>query len=164
MAKVPDPVGSLDPRAQALYDHLIAKRGRIDGMYRSLLNHPEFAQRIGELGSYLRFGDSVLPDEVRELAILRTARRLGAAYEWVKHVVRGGQALARHASVPDENAREGQRRSPDDGHRPEHKAATRLRRGRAEEVGASSGTAATGQTITRPCSPHVQGSSPKRSG
>jgi 4-carboxymuconolactone decarboxylase len=86
MAKVPDPVGSLDPRAQALYDHLIAKRGRIDGMYRSLLNHPEFAQRIGELGSYLRFGDSVLPDEVRELAILRTARRLGAAYEWVKHV------------------------------------------------------------------------------
>jgi 4-carboxymuconolactone decarboxylase len=86
MAKVPDPVGSLDPQAQALYDHLVAKRGRIDGMYRSLLNHPELAQRIGELGSYLRFGDSVLPDEVRELAILRTARRLGAAYEWVKHV------------------------------------------------------------------------------
>jgi hypothetical protein len=79
MAKVSDPVGSLDPQAQALYDHLVAKRGRIDGMYRSLLNHPELAQRIGELGSYLRFGDSVLPDEVRELAILRTARRLGAA-------------------------------------------------------------------------------------
>ena len=86
MAKVPDPVGSLDPQAQALYDHLVAERGRVDGMYRSLLNHPELAQHIGELGSYLRFGDSVLPDEVRELAILRTARRLGAAYEWVKHV------------------------------------------------------------------------------
>jgi 4-carboxymuconolactone decarboxylase len=56
MAKVPDPVGSLDPRAQALYDHLIAKRGRIDGMYRSLLNHPEFAQRIGELGSWRSSG------------------------------------------------------------------------------------------------------------
>jgi 4-carboxymuconolactone decarboxylase len=86
MAKVPDPVGSLDPQAQALYDHLVAERGRVDGMYRSLLNYPELAQHIGELGSYLRFGDSVLPDEVRELAILRTARRLGAAYEWVKHV------------------------------------------------------------------------------
>jgi 4-carboxymuconolactone decarboxylase len=86
MAKVPDPVGSLDPQAQALYDHLIAKRGRIDGMYRSLLNHPDLAERISELGSYLRFGDSVLPDEIRELAILRTARSLGAAYEWVKHV------------------------------------------------------------------------------
>lgn len=86
MAKVPDPVGSLDSQAQALYDHLVAERGRVDGMYRSLLNHPELAQRIGELGSYLRFGDSVLPDEVRELVILRTARSLGAAYEWVKHV------------------------------------------------------------------------------
>lgn len=84
--KVPDPVGSLDPQAQALYDHLVAKRGRVDGMYRSLLNHPELAQHIGELGSYLRFGDSVLPDEVRELVILRTARRFGVAYEWVKHV------------------------------------------------------------------------------
>ena len=86
MAKVPDPVGSLDPQAQVLYDHLAAERGRVDGMYRSLLNHPELAQHIGELGSYLRFGDSVLPDEVRELVILRTARRLGAVYEWVKHL------------------------------------------------------------------------------
>jgi 4-carboxymuconolactone decarboxylase len=86
MAKVPDPVSSLDPQAQALYDHLVAERGRIDGMYRSLLNHRELAQRIGELGSYLRFGDSVLPDEVRELAILQMARRLGVAYEWIKHV------------------------------------------------------------------------------
>ena len=86
MAKVPDPIDSLDPQARALYDHLVAERGRVDGMYRSLLNHPELAQHIGELGSYLRFGDSILPAEVRELAILRTARRLGAAYEWVKHV------------------------------------------------------------------------------
>jgi 4-carboxymuconolactone decarboxylase len=96
MAKVPDPVGSLDPQAQALYDHLVAERGRIDGMYRSLLNHPELTRRISELGSYLRFGDSVLPDEVRELAILWTARRLGAAYEWVKHV-----PPARQAGIPE---------------------------------------------------------------
>jgi 4-carboxymuconolactone decarboxylase len=52
--------------------------------------------RISELGSYLRFGDSVLPDEVRELAILWTARRLGAAYEWVKHV-----PPARQAGIPE---------------------------------------------------------------
>jgi 4-carboxymuconolactone decarboxylase len=53
MAKVPDPVGHLDP--QALYDRLVTERGRIDGMYRSLLNHPEQLRRIGDLGSYLRF-------------------------------------------------------------------------------------------------------------
>ena len=47
MAKVPDPVGFLDPLAQALYDHLVAERGRIDGMYRNSLNHPKLLQRIG---------------------------------------------------------------------------------------------------------------------
>jgi 4-carboxymuconolactone decarboxylase len=94
-AKVPGPVGHLDPQAQVLYDRLVAERGRIDGMYRSLLNHPELLRRVGDLGSYLRFGDSVLPGEVRELAILRTARRLGVAYEWVKHV-----PPARRAGIP----------------------------------------------------------------
>jgi hypothetical protein len=102
MAKVPDPVDSLDPQARALYDHLVAERARVDGMYRSLLNHPELAQHIGELGSYLRFGDSILADEVRELAILRTARRLGAAYEWVKHMppARGRHLRGRDRAAP----------------------------------------------------------------
>lgn len=99
MAKVPDPVGHLDPQAQALYDRLVAERGRIDGMYRSLLNHPELLRRVGDLGSYLRFGDSVLPGEVRELAILQTARRLGVAYEWVKHVPPARRAGIPHAVI-----------------------------------------------------------------
>jgi hypothetical protein len=58
--------------------------------------------------------------------------------------VRRRQALARHAPVPHEDAAQGQRRSPDDGHRTEHKAATRLRREGAEEVGTSGGTATGG--------------------
>lgn len=85
MARLPDPVGHLGPKAQRLYDELAAKRGRIDGMYRSLLNHPDLLEHVAQLGTYFRFGDSTLPGELRELAILRFARLAGVGYEWCKH-------------------------------------------------------------------------------
>jgi 4-carboxymuconolactone decarboxylase len=96
MARLPDPTGALSADAQALYDELAAKRGRIDGMYRSLLNHPELTRRVSDLGSFLRFGAGNLPPEVRELVILWLARQVDAAYEWVKHV-----PPARAAGLPD---------------------------------------------------------------
>lgn len=87
MVHLPDPVETgLSPEQRRLYDQLAAKRGRIDGMYRSLLHHPDLLERVAALGTFFRFGGSVLPDQARELAILATARRLGAAYEWVKHI------------------------------------------------------------------------------
>lgn len=86
MARLPDPTAALAPETQALYEQLLARRGRIDGMYRSLLNHPELARHVSDLGTFLRFGAGVLPPAVRELTILWLARQLGAAYEWAKHV------------------------------------------------------------------------------
>lgn len=94
MAKLPDPTDSLNPQGQELYQQLIAKRGRIDGMYRSLLNHPELTRQVSDLGTFLRFGSEALPEALRELLILWVARELGAAYEWVKH-----EPLARKAGV-----------------------------------------------------------------
>lgn len=94
MAKLPDPTPSLDPQGQELYQQLVAKRGRIDGMYRSLLNHPELTRHVSDLGTFLRFGSGALPDALRELLILWVARELGAAYEWVKH-----EPVARQAGV-----------------------------------------------------------------
>lgn len=95
MAKLPDPTSSLSPQAQKLYQRLMANRGRIDGMYRSLLNHPALTQPVSELGTFLRFGSGVLPGALRELLILWVARQLGAAYEWVKHAL-----VARTVGVP----------------------------------------------------------------
>ena len=95
MAKLPDPTSSLSPQGRELYIRLVAKRGRIDGMYRSLLNHPALTQHVSDLGSYLRFGSGALSDGLREMTILWLARRLGAAYEWVKH-----EPVAREAGVP----------------------------------------------------------------
>jgi 4-carboxymuconolactone decarboxylase len=94
MAKLPDPTPSLSPQGQELYQQLLAKRGRIDGMYRSLLNHPELTRHVSDLGTFLRFGSGALPDALRELLILWVARELGAAYEWVKH-----EPVARKAGV-----------------------------------------------------------------
>jgi 4-carboxymuconolactone decarboxylase len=85
MARLPDPTSSLDPQAKKLYDAMAAKRGRIDGMYGAMFNHPALVEHVADLGSYLRFG-ATLPGEIRELAILIAARRLGVPYEWVKHV------------------------------------------------------------------------------
>ena len=42
------------------------------------------AEKVGDLGEYLRFGGT-LPGDIRELAILITARSVNQAYEWVAH-------------------------------------------------------------------------------
>jgi len=75
----------LTGKTKELYEKLISKRGRIDGMYRTMLHHPDLLEKVSALGTFFRFGDSVLPDEVRELVILHLAEKLQASYEWVKH-------------------------------------------------------------------------------
>ncbi len=55
------------------------------------MHHPALAERVGDLGEYLRF-DSRVPGDVRELAILITARSVSQAYEWVAHAPIGRKA------------------------------------------------------------------------
>lgn len=108
MANLPMPDrDALAPAAREIYDRLVAKRGHIDGMYRVLLNHPALAGHVADLGTYFRFGSTVLPAAVRELVILWSARQCRAAYEWVKH-----EPVARAAGVADvviEAVRRGER-------------------------------------------------------
>uniref|UniRef100_I2Q467 Carboxymuconolactone decarboxylase-like domain-containing protein n=1 Tax=Desulfovibrio sp. U5L TaxID=596152 RepID=I2Q467_9BACT len=103
---MPDP-DNLPPDAHALYDRLAAKRGHIDGMYRTLLNHPALTAQVSGLGTFFRFGESVLPADLRELVILWTARRLGAAYEWTKHEPEARQTGLGEAAI--EAIRRGER-------------------------------------------------------
>lgn len=77
------------------FDDIAESRGGVRGPFAVLLHSPELAGRTAHLGAYVRFeGD--LPDAVRELAILTTARELECAFEWVAHV-----PIARDAGVPD---------------------------------------------------------------
>ena len=84
MARLPDVLGSIDGAAQKVYERIAAKRGKIRGPYVPLMHHPALAERIGDLGEYLRF-DATLPGDIRELAILITARHVAQPFEWVMH-------------------------------------------------------------------------------
>ncbi len=59
-------------------------RGRLSGPFIALLRSPELCQRTQLLGEYLRFG-SVIPQRLRELAILATARHWHQNFEWQAH-------------------------------------------------------------------------------
>ena len=84
MARLPDPLDTLRPEAKRVYDKITAKRGAVRGPFASLMHHPALAERVGDLGEFLRFG-STLPGDIRELAILITARSVNQAYEWIAH-------------------------------------------------------------------------------
>lgn len=108
MASLPMPDrDAMPPAAREVYDRLVATRGRIDGMYRTLLNHPVLTGLVSDVATYFRYGESVLPADVRELVILWTGRRCDAAYEWVKH-----EPVARQAGLSETilaSIRQGQR-------------------------------------------------------
>src|SRR6266481_4994407 len=84
MARLPDILGSLPPDAQKVYDRITAKRGKVGGPYVPLMHHHAIAERVSDLGEYLRFG-STLPGDLRELAILISARHVAQPFEWVMH-------------------------------------------------------------------------------
>src|SRR5262245_66225827 len=48
------------------------------------MHHPDLAEQLGSLGEYLRFGGT-LPGDLRELAILITARHVSQPFEWAVH-------------------------------------------------------------------------------
>ena len=97
MAKLPDPLSTLTPDARRVYDKITAKRGQMrGGPFASMMHHPALAEKVGDLGEYLRFGGT-LPGDIREMAILITARSVNQAYEWVAHA-----RIARTEKLPDD--------------------------------------------------------------
>lgn len=80
-----------DPEQRAAADRLIATpRGAVRGPFIPLLRSPELLDRAQALGAFIRYRCSV-PERLRELAILATARHWRQPYEWLAHV---GPALA----------------------------------------------------------------------
>lgn len=96
MARLPDVHGSLTPEAQRIYERIAAKRGGVRGPYAPLMHHPALAEKVADLGEYLRF-DATLPGDVRECAILLTARHVSQPFEWVAHA-----PIARREGLSDE--------------------------------------------------------------
>ena len=59
-------------------------RGKFDGTLNVLLRAPRVADPIEQLGERVRF-QSVLPDRLKELAILVIARHMTSPYAWSMH-------------------------------------------------------------------------------
>ena len=96
MAKLPDPLDALAPDARRVYEKITVRRGAVRGPFASLMHHPVLAERVGDLGEYLRFAGT-LPGDIRELAVLVTARAIDQPYEWVAHA-----KIARAEGLPDD--------------------------------------------------------------
>src|SRR6267154_5423883 len=79
----------LPPAGRALFAEMAAKREArgegFGGPYVALLNHPELAWRIEELGFFLKF-EGVLPRTAYQFIVLTVAHATGAAFEWHDHV------------------------------------------------------------------------------
>jgi len=89
---------TLPADAQALYEKMAARRKErgegFGGPYLALLNHPELARHIEELGFFLKF-EGALPRTVYQFIVLTVARATGADFEWHDHI-----AHARAAGLP----------------------------------------------------------------
>ncbi|MCB1111163.1 MAG: carboxymuconolactone decarboxylase family protein [Chlamydiales bacterium] len=97
MSRLPNPMNHPTEQQKMLLEKMEKKRGHIDGMYLTLLNHPDLTEKVSDLGGFLRFG-STLKGKYREFIILYCARKFDAEYEWIKHLPHAieegvGQAL-----------------------------------------------------------------------
>jgi len=87
---------TLSPEQRQVYDRIVAgPRRAIVGPLRAVLHNPELAEHWQQLGALVRYG-TTLPQRLKEIAILVTARRWNAHLEWQIH-----EGEARKAGVPD---------------------------------------------------------------
>ncbi len=97
MAKVPLPTrDDIPPDKQRIYDEIAGTRGSVLNVFRTLLNSPDAASAVANLGAYIRYR-SPLDPAIRETAILATAREMNVAYEWAHH-----EPVAREVGVRGE--------------------------------------------------------------
>ena len=81
----PIPTDRLTPDQEAAVQELVAgRRGAVIGPFIATLRSPELTRRLQRLGEYIRF-DAALPEKLREMAILLTAREWTQGFEWEVH-------------------------------------------------------------------------------
>ena len=87
----------LSPEQQRVFDDIAGgPRGGVRGPFHVLLRSPALADAAQKLGQYVRY-DCSIPQKLRELAILITAKHWSAQYEWFAH-----ESHARKPGLPDD--------------------------------------------------------------
>jgi 4-carboxymuconolactone decarboxylase len=86
--------GGRSAEQEAFYAELKEQRGRLDGLYGTLVLHRGLAEMMLEIGRFYRTAATV-PDRYREAATLAVATETKCAYVWSKH-----EPTARNAGLP----------------------------------------------------------------
>jgi 4-carboxymuconolactone decarboxylase len=103
MARMPIVNEDASPEVAAVYAEIAGSRGRLGNVFKGLGHAPEGLRRLAAVGEYARF-QSKLPDRLRELVILATARANSCQYEWTQHVPLALRAGVTQAEVDALNA------------------------------------------------------------
>jgi len=89
MASLPDPIPTLSGEGRAIYEDILKRRAAKGvhhlGPYVPLLNHPELAKRIEQLGYYYKY-QATLPRDVYQFLVLVFSKHAGIAFEWADHI------------------------------------------------------------------------------
>ena len=86
----------MDAAGQAVWDEIETSRGGVARNYAALLNNPQAAGAMAELGGYARF-ETPLPPRIKALAVLTAAREACGHYVWTVN-----QRPAKEAGLSDE--------------------------------------------------------------
>ncbi len=87
----------MSPEQQKVYDDVVkGPRGMMIGPLRAVIHSPELAARWQRLGEFVRYR-TVLPEDLKELAIIVSAKRWNSEVEWGVH-----SRIAREGGVPDD--------------------------------------------------------------
>lgn len=85
----------LKPEDQKFYDAIADSRGSVRGPYGVLMHSPDLAARVAHTGTFVRYNLD-LPEALREMVILATAREIRSQYEFYAHA-----RLARQAGLAE---------------------------------------------------------------
>src|ERR1700722_6200487 len=80
----------MTPEQKIMTDHALAGRGPV-GMFNIAVRSPEAGDLLFSMGDRVRFHMAV-PDKLKEMAIIITARNWAAQFEWLAHRQAGVQA------------------------------------------------------------------------
>ena len=100
MSRIPTATRESVPQDQlAAFDEMVSQRGSVPGIGPTsvMINVPELARRGEHFRAYIRSDESSLPLNVRELAMILTAREMDCQFIWNAHC-----AFARQAGLSDE--------------------------------------------------------------
>lgn len=73
-----------------LYERIASARGAVRGPFNLWLYSPELCDKVEALGKFVRF-DSSIPPQLRDLAILVTARHWDSSYIWHSYSKRAAE-------------------------------------------------------------------------